>query len=138
MLAETLIVSKNESLIFNDRSSGRGAKLIALKLRFGSSRLIKEIVRVKGAIAQKFKDASVQAVGAGLCDDRYLSSRPLPIFGAVSVFQDVELANCINSQQLPADAPGRYVCSGYARVFDRGRSRGLCLAPPRLERPTLA
>src|SRR5689334_25203218 len=95
MLAETLIVSENESLILYDRSSGCGAKLIALKLRFGSSRLIKKVMCVECAITQKLEDASVKNVGAGLRDNRYLPSGPLPIFGAIGVLQNVELTDCV-------------------------------------------
>src|ERR1700722_6078544 len=118
MLAETLIVSENEGLVFNNGTPSRAAELISSEMRFGSSGLIKEVVRIEGAVPQEFENCSVKAVGAGLRNYGNLASRAFPVFSAVRIRQNVKLAYGIDAQQLPADAAGRYIRGGDARVLD--------------------
>src|SRR5437763_353871 len=110
--------SENECLVFYQWAARGSAELVPFEMRLGCSRLIEEIVRVQGAVAQKFEKRGVKNVAAGLCNDRNLASRPLAKFSAISVGENVEFAHCFNTQQLPANAARRYVRSGDAGVLD--------------------
>jgi len=80
--------------------------------------LVKEVPRVQGAIAQKFKYGPVQRVGPRFRDDADLSAGALPVFGGIGIRQEVELADRVDAQQILADTAGRVRKLAAAAQFD--------------------
>src|SRR6266568_1766700 len=72
-LSKALIVSEQEGLVLFDRPTQRCSELIALERR--RVVLVEEVPGVQCAVAQIFKDASVQLVGPGSRDHADLSVR---------------------------------------------------------------
>jgi hypothetical protein len=59
--------------------------------------LVKNVARVERTVADKLEHGSMQHVASRLSHDADLSASPLPIFGAVRIGQNVQLADRINT-----------------------------------------
>src|SRR5579864_2626306 len=116
MLAITFVIPEKERLVPADRPSQSRPELVALEIRDCSP--IKKVSRVERAVPQKFECRPMNLVCAGLRDNNHLRSGALAVLGAVSVCQDVELADGINSQKLPTRPTRLEIDFRHTRIFD--------------------
>src|SRR4029077_12001618 len=85
-LANPLVIAKDKQFVLDDRISGRSSELIAAEGRFcDTPRIVKEIGRIQGAIAQKLVDTSMKLIrprpGDGV---HYAARRPAVLGGIVA------------------------------------------------------
>src|SRR5579871_6999271 len=107
VLIEAFEISKEEGLIFLDRTAKRNSVLVALKAR---RRAWVEIIGgIQGVISQIFVDRSVEKIRSGLRDNQNLRARALAIVCTVGITENVELAHGIRAQQLLAGAPRLHI-----------------------------
>ena len=74
--------------------------------------MVEEVPVVQCAVAQIFKDASVQLVGPGSRDHADLSARSFAVFRAIAVRENVEFPHRVHTEQLPAHPHGRNELAG--------------------------
>ncbi len=106
--AESLVVAEYESLVLLNRPTRGSSELIPLKWRCRRTG-VKEIARVQGVVAKKFKDRTVKLIRSGLRHDADLAPRLLAVLGAVGIPQNIEFPYRVDAQQLPAGAPGGHI-----------------------------
>ncbi len=99
-LAKSFIVAKDERLIFSDRPAERSSEDVSLKLR--DVFLIEEIPRVQIAVAKELIKSAVQLIRARRSHDRDLRAGAFAVFGTVVIFDQLELLNRVDAQQLSA------------------------------------
>src|SRR5712691_1991529 len=79
-----------------------GAKVtIALECR-GANGLIEEVPGIQSAVAQIFEDVSMHLIGPRVGHHADLPSGALPVLGAISVGENVELPHGFHAQQFSA------------------------------------
>ena len=96
VLPVAFVVAEKECFVAANWPAERTAEDIALEV--GDIGLIKEVSRVKRAVAHELICGAVQLIGPPGGHDAYLRAGPFPVFCAVGVFQHGKLANRIYSQ----------------------------------------
>ncbi len=90
------VIHKEKRLVSLNRSAKARAELILFVGRSRRRRRIEEIFGIEDIIPYKFKDASMDAIGAGLCDHVDDPAGLAPEFRAVGSLVDVEFLNVIH------------------------------------------
>src|SRR5580704_7469793 len=88
-LTGSLVAAKEEQFILLNGSAERAAELVLLQhllSRFagGIVAVVEEIVRVQIAVAEEFKQRSMEVVGAGLGDNVDICAGVTPVTGVIS------------------------------------------------------
>src|ERR1022692_871821 len=97
-MAESFVVAEEEQFVFRDRTAEGAAKLISAER--SDIALIEEIPGIERAVAEEFKNGSVEPIAAGLSDDRDLRAGSLAVFGRVGSAQDIELPHGIDTEKI--------------------------------------
>src|SRR5262249_145042 len=66
---DTFIGCKEEGALENQRATEGAAELVAAKDRPGQKRIVKEVSRVSGFVAEVFENVAMEGALAGLCDE---------------------------------------------------------------------
>ncbi len=102
-LPETFVIAEQKQPVLLERPAQRAAELVLAERRIEGG-LRKEAARIESAVAEKLEQRSMQRIGPGLRDHADLRAGSLPVFGAVGVGLDVELADGVDAQQVAAHA----------------------------------
>src|SRR5437667_4987948 len=101
LLAEALVVSKNERLVLLNGSTRGTTELISPERRdarvIRPGLAVKEVPRIQGAVAQKFVCRTVEVIGTGLRHDGDVSTGPVAELSGVHVGHDVEFPHGLNT-----------------------------------------
>src|SRR2546425_4607054 len=127
-MAEPLIVAEEEQPVFRDGPPNGGSELIPSKR--GNRALIEEVSSIQGAIAEEFKNRTVELIASGLRHNRDLRPGSLAVFGRVRSREDVEFTDRIDSQKVSAYAPGRYRELARSGVFNAVQQKDILQRPP--------
>lgn len=104
-LPEPFVIAEQEEAVLPERSAQRAAELIPPEGRH--ERLIQNIARVQGAVAQKLEYAAMRGVASRLGDHVDLRAGSLSVFDGIGIREDVELPHRIDSQQLSTHSARR-------------------------------
>jgi len=96
-LPESFEAAEDERLVPAKRASRGAAKLVAPEGR-RTYRMVEEVAGIESAVSDKLEERAVKLIGSGHGHQTDLSARPLAVFGAIGVLQDVELAHRVHAQ----------------------------------------
>src|SRR3569833_1073485 len=103
-LAESFVVAEEKQFVFDQWPTQRSAKLVALKRR--NRAVIEVVAGIERAIADELKSCAMDLIGSTCGHDADLGTGALSICRAIGVRDYVELAHCVNAQQLTARSAG--------------------------------
>src|ERR1700680_5189502 len=89
-------VAENEGLVFLNRAAGRTTKLVAAKR--WNYRTVKEIARVKRAVAKKFVSSALELICTRLCNRADNTAGSPTVFSGIVCCQDRELRHRVGAQ----------------------------------------
>jgi hypothetical protein len=119
-LAQTLVRSEKEGLVFDDWTTELSAKLVAFEWWWLVCSERKKVARVEGIVSKELKQLTMKFVGAGPCGDIDDSARALAVFSTQRRIIDFEFLNRAD-RRLKSDRAVREIVQGDAvnDVVDR-------------------
>src|SRR5262249_45337368 len=111
------VIPENESPVFADWNAGRTTKLISLE--WWNRVLIEKVSGIQRAVTQELKHGAMKQIRSRFRDNVHLTADTVAGFSGIDTGHDVELAYCIDSKQLAANAArSRTLGVAASRIFD--------------------